>query len=54
MCPITYDRLADQAEVFVGLCGHVFSEAVREQAACPLCRTTTGWTGVRTADLTPA
>lgn len=48
-CPITYDRLSEQTEVFVGLCGHVFSEVVREQAACPLCRLSTGWTGVRPA-----
>lgn len=47
VCPITYEPYSELDSLYVGWCGHVFSEAVASQARCPLCRCETLWTPVR-------
>ncbi len=50
-CSITYDRFSELDRVCVGVCGHVFSEAVNQQVQCPLCREQTSWTTVETSGI---
>ena len=45
-CAITMESLQSYTSVQVGVCGHVFSNAVTQVKKCPLCRTATGWTEV--------
>lgn len=51
VCPITFELLTEVDTVYVGICGHVFSQAVSSLSTCPVCTIRTVWTDIRTTQI---